>query len=637
MINYPYPTLFLTEGTQKDYLITDGTVTVSGTTYTVSNETVLIDNSILDLEAFELYQSLNSEMQIQFGSCETASIRFTIHKNDNSNITGTVLTVYLIPNHDASKMLQIGVFKVVEDVRSQDHQQHTITAYDAMYDILNKDVSTWYNAVFPYDYTTVTLLQLRISFLTYCNITAEATSLANDDKPVRKTLNIVKDDGSLDFVSGADIIRSICQINGVFGVITNEGNFRFVSLVDPISSSADTTDIPVSYCLEVTDNEEFNPFRGVEVKSKHATAVEQWGPMPGGRNLYSVANNILINDYNQTELGDLVHDLFGVVDGHKYTPFTLTAIGNPLHEVGDPIKVYKPDGTFFYSYIFERRMSGIQALRDTYTANGSPVWDKELNSISSRVQAADSSSSGGGGGGGGAVSTEFTELIRNIGFRLLDEPTSTSAIYDDVNNQVELKWTDPADIPTSEPVSATWAGTVVVRKEDSAPLNRWDGVEIGDSTTRDEYSTTALVDNTTIENKHYYYGIFPYDSRGWYRYTKICEVYSSDIPIPTIVSVEATRTTIHVVYIIPINDWDSVKLVYKKNSEPQSAADGVAIDITGSSETIIGLDAVTLYYLKIYAVDHATGRQVESVAQSATTEQYPSITLTGYLSTHDFS
>ena len=86
---------------------------------------------------------------------------------------------------------------------------------------------------------------------------------------------------------------------------------------------------------------------------------------------------------------------------------------------------------------------------------------------------------------------------------------------------VKLKWTDPPDINTNEPCPATWAGTVVVRKEGSAPKHRWDGTLIVDSTTRNQYASTALMDDTIEEGKAYYYGIFPYDTKGDYRYTKV--------------------------------------------------------------------------------------------------------------------
>ena len=234
---------------------------------------------------------------------------------------------------------------------------------------------------------------------------------------------------------------------------------------------------------------------------------------------------------------------------------------------------------------------------------------------------------------------DFVESIRNIQFRLLDEPENVAGEYDKDAQCVKLSWTDPLDIATNEPVSATWAGTVVVRKENSAPLNRWDGLEIVDSIIRDEYSSgNELVDNAVVENKNYYYGIFPYDTRGWYRPTKIYSIFTAAIPIPEITTVDATRTIIYVRFSIPVNNWDYVKLVYKANAEPQNILDGTAIDIDGKeAETIIGLTAGTLYYLKIFAVDHASGRQVESATRAATTTQYPKILLDEYLSTHDFS
>lgn len=109
---------------------------------------------------------------------------------------------------------------------------------------------------------------------------------------------------------------------------------------------------------------------------------------------------------------------------------------------------------------------------------------------------------------------------------------------------VKIKWTDPPDILTNEPCPATWAGTVVVRKEGSPPRHRWDGTLIVDSTTRDEYSVDALVDDTVEEDKTYYYGIFPYhvaldDANNpikHYRYTKVVKIVTPSIPAPPIPS-----------------------------------------------------------------------------------------------------
>lgn len=143
---------------------------------------------------------------------------------------------------------------------------------------------------------------------------------------------------------------------------------------------------------------------------------------------------------------------------------------------------------------------------------------------------------GGSGSSSGAYGSafDFVEAIRNIGFRLLDEPSSVNVFYDFFLNQVSLKWVDPSDIIGNEPAPATWAGTVVVRKEGSAPRHKWDGVLIEDSTTRNAHASSALIDATFEEFKTYYYGIFPYDTKGDYRFTKSVLVVTGTplVPVP---------------------------------------------------------------------------------------------------------
>ena len=223
-------------------------------------------------------------------------------------------------------------------------------------------------------------------------------------------------------------------------------------------------------------------------------------------------------------------------------------------------------------------------------------------------------------GGAQSGDFDFVEVIRNIQHRLLDEPSETEGAYDQFTQEVKIGWTDPEDITTDEPVPAEWAGTVVVRKDGSAPKHRWDGVvEIVDSTTRDEYSNGAyLIDNTAEENKNYYYGIFPYDTRGWYRYTKVLAIETKPIPAPEITSLRCPKVTAFIGYEISGDyTWDYVKLVYKKNSEPASNTDGSAIDIAGTeSTTIDGLSDETLYYFKIFAQEHTSGREFASVARA---------------------
>ncbi|MBO4520696.1 MAG: hypothetical protein J5787_05765 [Alphaproteobacteria bacterium] len=186
--------------------------------------------------------------------------------------------------------------------------------------------------------------------------------------------------------------------------------------------------------------------------------------------------------------------------------------------------------------------SGATSDTITITFSALPVTSFALNRVSNtefvvQFQGQEEAGSGGSGSGNaGGSSFDFVETIRNIGYRLLDEPTYVSAAFNARTLNVELKWTDPADINTLEPVPCAWAGTVVVRKPDAAPKHRWDGVIVKDSTTRNQYASVALQDSTILPNKTYFYGIFPYhiglddldNPIKHYRYTKVVKVQTGE-------------------------------------------------------------------------------------------------------------
>ena len=234
------------------------------------------------------------------------------------------------------------------------------------------------------------------------------------------------------------------------------------------------------------------------------------------------------------------------------------------------------------------------------------IYDDEFEIVAQNEDFAEGGGGSGSGSGGGSA-FDFVETIRNIGFRLLDEPSNVNAYFDKIAEEVQIKWTDPADIITNEPAPATWAGTVVVRKEGSAPLHRWDGVLIVDSTTRDDYASAALIDNTIDINKSYYYGIFPYDTKGDYRFTKVVGVNAEErvLEPPVITSLAVNGSDVKVTYSIPViaDSYTSLVLVAKKNSEPTSKTDGKAVNITANSTayTFQYLNKESTYYFKIFA------------------------------------
>ena len=391
MIPYEYDNIAY--ASVKDLLITDGTVTVSGTHYSVAGATVTITNDIIECESFELKQSLCSNTQIQFGSCESGSVTFTIHENIPST-KGKTLKVYLIPDSDASKMLQLGVFKVAEDKLSADRTKRTITAYDAMYDILNSDVAAWYLSEFPTDSTTKTLATLRADFLTHFGITAESTTLANDSITISRTIEP-------ETLSGADVIKAICEINGVFGQITNEGKFRYVELSPDLDAGLfpsetlypadDLYPEDVNHSVDVIHHAQYIDVTFEDYMSEAITRLtvrnddKDAGVTVGtAGNTYVITGNFLVYGYNSTQLTSVATAILNKIKNRYYKPCTVNAIGNPLHEVGDGIRI-RTTYRGIVSYILERRLTGIQALRDTYSANGERLCDEQLNTMSSQL------------------------------------------------------------------------------------------------------------------------------------------------------------------------------------------------------------------------------------------------------------
>lgn len=393
MIPYNYADDMIV-ATHRDLLITDGTVTVSGTGYSVSGDTVTITNEYLEQESFELHQSLCSVDQLQFGSCESSSVSFTIHDNIPT-LKGKTIKVYMIPDSDASKMLQIGVYKVEEDKLSADRTKRQITAYDALYDILNADVAAWYNSLLPTKNDTVTLAEMRFAFTAYFGLTQETISLPNDSMVVRRTIEP-------ESLSGADVIRAICELEGCFGQISNEGKFRYVVLspglddglfpsdtlypaddLYPQDVNHDVDVIPRAGYLDV-QFEDYNveSITGLTIRTDDSDVGVTVGTT---ENLYIITANPLVYGKSGTELTTIATNVFGNMENRYYKPCTLEAIGNPLHEVGDGIRI-RTTYRGIVTYILERKLVGIQALRDTYTANGDQKTNQQLNSTASKFK-----------------------------------------------------------------------------------------------------------------------------------------------------------------------------------------------------------------------------------------------------------
>ena len=359
MISYVNSDLYKQDGTYKQI-----NIQYSGGTIT---------NSDLHAESFSLEESLCSEQILRFGSCETAKLQFRV-RNPFDSLKGENITVKNILNGNTSSPFQIGKYKVFSDVPSADRSYRDITAYDAMYDILNTDVTEWYEGLFPTEEATVTLKNLRSAFASHFGLSEVSTSLVNDSMIVEKTI-------SGENITGKMVLSAICEINGCFGNISRDGKLRYVSLVNPTSAP---------YVISTGMYRGSPSYEDYSVKpiSKLQLRQEEGdvGVIVGsGENTYVVEGNFLVYGKEESDLTTIANNLFNAIKNVSYTPFSVTAIGNPCLEVGDLVRVNAKTATI-NSYVLRRTLKGIQSLSDLYESKGTELYEKNNNNIYSDVQ-----------------------------------------------------------------------------------------------------------------------------------------------------------------------------------------------------------------------------------------------------------
>lgn len=174
-----------------------------------------ITNSELYSEGFELTESLCSETNLKFGTCEASVLKFKI-ANVVESLKGKWLTVTETLAGNENIPFQFGKYKVYSDVPSADRNYRDVTAYDSMYDILNADMTEWYNGMSG---SSVSIQYLRTKFLDYFGVEYEDIVLPNDYMIVQIS--------TAESLSGKDFINAICELNGCFGHFGRDGKFYF--------------------------------------------------------------------------------------------------------------------------------------------------------------------------------------------------------------------------------------------------------------------------------------------------------------------------------------------------------------------------------------------------------------------------
>lgn len=358
-----------------------------------------IDNSMLEIGTFALEESLCSESELKFGACEANCVKFTA-RNTAGNIIGKTISIEETIDGDSQNPMPYGVFKVASDVPTADRTKRQITAYDAMYDIINTDVKAWYAGLsFP-----MTLRQFRDSFFAHLGIAQVETSLVNDSMTVNKTIVATQTDDSSavteeSAISGKTVVTAICEINGCFGNINREGKFEYIFLKAITSALYPAEDLFPSDNLFPSDaNTEsmtghYITFDYEDFQSKAITQLEiktsedNAGAIVGtSGNNYSITGNFLVSDKTGAELEQIANNLLPIMKQAAYTPIkSCTCVGNPCLTLGEPIR-FNTTREIVETYLLQRTLTGVQSKRDSISAQGTQTHSAKVNSIRDMIE-----------------------------------------------------------------------------------------------------------------------------------------------------------------------------------------------------------------------------------------------------------
>ena len=345
-----------------------------------------ITNNELHQEQFELTESLCSESELTFGSCEAGMVKFTV-SNIFSGLKDKWITIQMVLAGNTANPFQIGRYKVCSDTPEADRTKRDIVAYDALYDVINADVAEWYNTLLPDKDSITTMKAFRDSFFKHFGIEQAGVQLVNDDMKVEKTVEPEE-------LSGATVLNCICEINGCFGHIGRDGRFHYIYLEQEIQGLYPRNDLYPADDLYPREPKSTRVGKKLYISAQYEDFLvktidklqirkeeDDIGVIVGsGTNAYVIQDNFLVYGKGSEELTGIANNIYGKIRGIIYRPFSADCKGNPCIEVGDAVRL-PTRYEIIESYVLKRTLKGIQALRDNYEATGEEYRSTQVNSV----------------------------------------------------------------------------------------------------------------------------------------------------------------------------------------------------------------------------------------------------------------
>ena len=394
---------YFDESENKHLIVTFPEINLTLTRSQIRKETMEIKEAILDQESIEFVGCIASQFKLQISSIK-------------KKLKGKKIEVSIYTDSTSDKPVKLFSGIVDSDERTGNKKSKEIKAYDMMYSLADTDVTTWFKTQVAYLKMgkKLTVKKFRNELFAFIGLAQKKRTLANDSFSIKQLVNLVgtedeeeADEEEEEKIYALDLIKAICQINGVFGIINRNGEMDYRRLgvededdgaypgVDP-DDKTNGLYLPFVPGIGVTDiitDSTFYPsyksvtYEDYDVHGITRVYVRQSEDTKAGyagsdkKYKYIVQGNRFTLGTTKEEKREIATAILNKVQGVTYTPFTAECTGLPFLEVGDPVQIYvydfeqsdkqKKDVFVLKSfYVLSRTLKGIQSLTDTLTAQG---------------------------------------------------------------------------------------------------------------------------------------------------------------------------------------------------------------------------------------------------------------------------
>lgn len=365
----------------------------------VIDGTQTLTNSDILMESMSLKQSCNEESQFAIGNVYSSEFTVSVFADAPASAyvgKSIVPTLTAVDDEGNTYPQKLGEFEIASAKLTSNRIHRELVCYDKLSPILKTDYSNWYNALsFP-----MTIKYIRDAFFSFVGIQQETITLPNDNIQVQLTY-------PFDSLSGADLLKAICQVNGAWGFLDYDGNFKYkllTAVTDNMLYPSETI-FPSEVLFPggtidtgtgeqahqggrnyVQGSLAFEEYKTSPITAVTVTQTTGEISVTSGTsgNTFTITENMLLYFVGETVMQTVADNLLANLEGLTYAPVSVKTAPTPWVEIGDWV-CFECDNEILYFPVMQRTFSGITAVMDTFTATGTEYLQENANSVSTRI------------------------------------------------------------------------------------------------------------------------------------------------------------------------------------------------------------------------------------------------------------